>query len=177
MRATVNIEFGSEEIESFATSVIVKSVAGSLCEIAGDPASLQVLLAGLQQGIGTVLNHAASSMHVHGPPRWRPGPYAQTGPVPSPGPMPYGYGPGPTGQGPSNVRPIAEPATVEHCFVIDETRQNESSWGCCRCATSNGLHRTLCRQCGHQRCGAVVTPAPERQPSPQVPPGPEEYAP
>lgn len=169
MRATVNIEFGSEEIESFATSVIVKSVAGSLGEIAGDPASLQVLLAGIQQGIGMVLSSATAAMHQHGPPRARgyppgyvpPGPYGQAGPIPS------------TGPAGTNVRPIAEPATVEHCFSVDETRQNEAGWGCCRCATLNGLHRSLCRQCGHNRCGAVVTPAPGREPPPALPVDPE----
>jgi hypothetical protein len=174
MRATVNLEFGSEEIESFMTGVIVKSVAGSLGEIAGDPMALQGLLAGMQQAIGMVLNHAAVSMHHHGPPRARPGgpyPMGYGAPMGPPSAYPVGTtGPGP--QGPSNVRPIAEPATVEHCFVIDETNQNEVSWGCCRCAIPNGLHRTHCRRCNHQRCGAVVTPSPEQQPLPQMPEGP-----
>lgn len=177
MRATVNFEFGSEEIEGFVTSVLVKSVAGTLGEIAGDPVAVQGVLAGMQQTIGMVLNHAAVSMHQHGPPRARPVGYA--GPPPGYGappgangpPGPYGGPMGPSPQG-TNVRPISEPATVEHCFAIDETRQNEAAWGCCRCATANGLHRASCRQCGHHRCGGVVTPAPDRQPPPQVPEGP-----
>jgi len=172
MRATVNIEFGSEEIEGFATSVIVKSVAGSLGEIVDNPASLQVLLAGLQQGIATVLSHATMAHH-HGPPRARPVGYPPPGPF---GPTPQGYGPPPGANGPGdpgNVRPIHEPATVEHCFPIDETRQNEAGWGCCRCAILNGLSRTLCRQCGHQRCGGVVTPSPDRQPPQALPVEPE----
>lgn len=78
--------------------------------------------------------------------------------------MPYGSA-GPVPQDPRNVRPIAEPATLEYCFSIEETRQNEAGWGCCHCAIINGLHRTGCRQCGHQRCGAVVTPPPP----PEVP--------
>lgn len=161
MRATVNIEFGSEEIESFATSVIVKSVAGSLGEIAGNPESLQVLLAGLQQGIGMMLSHATASMHQHESPRARPADYGPFGPPPGHG---YGYGPPPGANGPGgpgNVRPISEPATVEHCFAIDETRQTESGIGCCKCATYNSIQRTKCRHCGHDLCHVfIVTPPP-----------------
>ena len=170
MRATVNIEFGSDEIEGFVTNVIVKSAAGVLGDIAGDPAAVQGVLAGMQQMIGMVLHTA--TMHQHGPPRGRvgypmgyPPPYAQTGPVPSTGPVPGPHG---------NVRPITESPTVEHCFPIDETSQNEASWGCCRCAIPNGLSRTHCRRCGHLRCGPVVTPAPVGPPPQALPIDPEE---
>ena len=183
MRATVNFEFGSEEIESFATNVAVKAIAGTLGQIAGDPAAVQGVLVGMQQMIGMVLSHASTAMHRA--PRGRvgvpmdsyggpmgPGPYGPMGPMqqqPHVGSVPYPYQQGVAGPGPQVLRPD-ESATVDRCFPIEATRNIEAGWACHGCATFNGSQRTVCRYCGHTRCdvpGPVVTPPPE--PAPEVP--------
>lgn len=93
-----------------------------------------------------------------------PGPYGAHGP----GPGPY-YGPPGGPPGPNNVRPIQpEPAQVEHCFHIEANQQQEEGVVCCHCATVNGVYRKTCRRCGHEFCGAIVTPAPRGPTPPQV---------
>lgn len=180
MRATVKFEFGSEEIESFVTNVVVKSVAGTLGEIAEDPMQMQALLAGLQQGIGAVLSRATMVMR-QGPPRGRayvgapygapmgapgapPGPYGPAGPTPPAGP----YG---APQDPGNVRPIRDAAQVlDRCFAIEASRNTEAGWACHGCATFNGSQRTVCRYCGHTRCDPVITPPPAPTATPEETP-------
>ncbi len=86
-------------------------------------------------------------------------------------PGPFGPPPG-AGYGPPGARVVVPMSgsgvEVKECFPIEETRQNEAGWGCCRCATSNSAQRSECRTCGHKRCGAVVTPTPKSTPA-QVP--------
>jgi hypothetical protein len=72
----------------------------------------------------------------------------------------------------ARVAPIGGSSpVVTSCFPIEETKHLEAGWGCCRCATYNGLQRGLCRTCGHPRCTAngsrdvgpppsIVTPPP-----------------
>ena len=168
MRATINFEFDSSELETFATSVFVKGIAGAVGRISEDPMAIQGVLAGMQQTIGMVLNGVVQQRR--GPPMGR----VYTGPPPGygpmgPGPMPYGS-PGPVQQDPSNVHPIREPASVERCFPIEATRNIEAGWGCHGCATFNGSQRTVCRYCGHQRCDSTINPPPPQQQPPQVQP-------
>jgi hypothetical protein len=161
MKANVNFEFASEEIEKFATGVLTRALVGAIGSVG--PNEMQVLLGGLQAGMGLVLSHAQA--------------VAQGRPPPPPPPWARGPG-GPHGAAPAiphdapqqgNVRPIrGESAVTEHCFRIEGTRQLEEGWGCCGCSTYNGAQRTHCRHCGHARCGAVITPAPAAGTPPQV---------
>jgi hypothetical protein len=130
------------------------------------------MLGVVHQGIGIGVNLASHAMGQRPPPWMRgqgpmpPGPYGASPPMP-PGAYPY---PTTGPAGPSNVRPIREPMTVDHCFPIEGTRNNEPGWACCECATYNGVQRPQCRNCGHARCGgATVTPAPAQPPPPQMP--------
>ncbi len=94
------------------------------------------------------------------------------------GPGPYHVPPAAGGPPvPNNVRPIqGEPAQVEHCFHIEANQQQEEGVVCCHCAAVNGVYRKACRRCAHQFCGAIVTPAPQGPPPPQVsPPPPPGY--
>jgi hypothetical protein len=175
MKASVNFEFGSEEIERFVAGAVTRGIWRALDGIG--PNEMQVMLAGLHTGMGIVMSHAQQAMlgrpHTHGPPPpWARGPfgpppgqpYGATGPIPSTGQGPYAT--------PDNVRPIRESAVTEHCFRIEATRHLEEGWGCCGCSTYNGLQRTTCRHCGHTRCGALITPAPVGGPAPRVAPAP-----
>ena len=171
MKATVNFEFSSEELEGLASRVLSGAILGAFGN--ADPAQLQAMLAVVHQGVGIGVNLASHAMGQRPPPWMRsqgpmpPGPYGASPPVP-PGGYPYPTT-GPVG-GPSNVRPIREPMTVDRCFPIEGTRNIEPGWGCCECATYNGLQRAQCRNCGHARCGgATVTPAPAQPPPPQMP--------
>lgn len=160
MRATVNFEFSSEEIESFASRVIVSALG----DVATDPQQMQILFAGLHRGIEMVLSQAAMPPWVRGGGGIPQGSQAQTRPIPQ------GYGPMPSARPvPGNVYPIQEPVAVDKCFPIEATRNVEAGWGCHSCATFNGSQRTVCRYCGHTRCDAVFTPAPEPSSPPQVP--------
>jgi ribosomal protein L40E len=70
--------------------------------------------------------------------------------------------PGPTAEAPSSV-------PIERCVHIEATLHNEESWMCCRCSAMNGVHRTMCRSCTHERCDDVVPPSPSpRQSDPSV---------
>lgn len=177
MKATVNFEFGSEEIEGFVKRALTDGILDAIGQM--EPQHVQMMLSGIQTGIGMVLGqvneirirrgHAPRGFGGPGMPQ---GPYAASAPYPSgaaapaPGPGPYVYVPGQ----PNNVRPIRSQAEVAECFPIEPTRSNEEGWGCCRCASFNSSMRPVCRSCGHARCGATVTPAPAQPAPPQVPP-------
>jgi len=169
MKANVNVEFASEEIERFAVNVLVRAFADAFGSIG--PNEMQVLMSGVNTGIGMVLSQAQAAMHGRPPPARGPG----GGPFGPPNPFGPPFGPPTTGPyappQPDNVRPIrGESPVTEHCFRIEATRAYEEGWGCCGCSTYNGVQRTHCRHCGHARCGAVVTPAPATGRAPQVSP-------
>jgi len=171
MRATVNFEFDTKELESFASTALSRSIVRAFGS--ADPAQLQGLLTSLHQGIGAVLGQAAAVRQHHGPPPpWArayaapaPGPIGTHGPYAGPYAGPAYPGPmgGPPQQEPGNVRPIRQPAAVERCFTIDGSRSIEPGWGCHLCATYNGEQRGVCRSCGHTRCDPIVTPPPDQQ--------------
>lgn len=190
MKSNVNLEFTDTELVQFVEDQarrVVFSFLGGLFHHLNyhlDPAILSAVKEAVKSGVQIGVQAKPGTRGPFGPP---PGSGYGYGPPPGytavqRGPMPPSGPVGPAqpqfdiqsllqglqsilaqgGQVPQqdNVRPIAEPTTVEHCFAIEETRQNEAGWACCRCAASNGLGRTRCRACGHQRCGAVITPPP-----------------
>jgi hypothetical protein len=160
MRATVNVEFTSEELAEFVEDQgrrLVVDFLGSLFHHLNhhlDPQTVEVLKAAVAQGVqmATSMGRSGGGHRVPGGP-----------PPPAPGSGPVGLSPGYGYAGPA---PTRESPVVENCFRIEATRQLEEGWGCCRCSTYNGLQREHCRHCGHPRCGPVVTPAPEH---PEVP--------
>jgi|GEM_PF-1995779 len=176
MKANVNVEFASEEIEGFVKRALTNGILDALGGM--EPQHVQMMLGGIQTGIGMVLSQAQAAMHGRPPQpvRGSGGPFGPPNPFGSPfgPPQPYaatGAPPGPYAPPQSdNVRPIQrESAVTERCFRIEATRHLEEGWGCCGCSTYNGVQRTHCRHCGHPRCGAVITPAPAAGPAPQVP--------
>jgi len=175
MKAAINLEFGSEELQDILTNMAVKGIVRTLDATFGndDPTNRQAILALFQQALGQVMSQMPS-VGVRRGPAAPPGPFG--GPVPGYGPMPQPfvgapYGAPPAQQyvhpsqqaaAPDNVRPFRSTgAVVEKCFPIEGTRLTEPGYACCRCATFNGVQRTRCRHCGHPRCDVVVTPPPQ----------------
>lgn len=175
MKATINIEYGSEELEKFLSNMVGRQLSRYVGGFS--PEQLQMFLAGVRQAIdmfvgqvgqqpqrGRVPRYGAPPQGPFGgsfvpPPGFRPGMYESWGPpYPPPGRGPF------TGRvegDPDNVQPIhGEPPHVERCFPVDATRQNEGGIGCCQCATYNGAQRTNCRNCGHKLC-VIATPPPQ----------------
>jgi len=195
MKLAVNVELSDEEIRSLAADVARRGIVFA-AEYVDETLSRvftpeSAFTQGFFMAVGPVVEQFLQMMkrqQQNGPggggpgpggpglgaPRGRqpPGARQPAGPFGGPfGPPPgYGYtGPAPaSGPGPSVV-PFPSGAVLEHCMSIEETRQNEASWVCHKCAAVNGMQRTQCRSCEHTRCGAVVTPAPTHEPPPQVP--------
>jgi len=164
MKATVNFEFASDELEEMLASVLTKVVTKTIGSV--DPTQMQSVIAGvtsaLQQGLlGSVTGHR----HTHVPmPRVQsqPGFGFAGSPRPPPGYAP----PAPV---PDNVRSIRTPEIIEHCFMIEEARNLEAGWGCCRCGTYNATQRAACRHCGHACCVPIAPPRPSPPESPKEP--------
>ena len=165
MKATINVEFGSEELEKFALSL-----AGRLFAKLGgtiNPTDIPTFFALMQQGMDLALGHFWVPTRV----RRAPGPGLRPNGAPPPG-GPFG---GPVGSqdapwpppGMAVAQPIhGESSHVERCFAIEANRNTEAGVGCCQCATNNALTRTNCRRCGHKLC-VILTP-----PSAEEPEGP-----
>lgn len=49
--------------------------------------------------------------------------------------------------------------SLEKCLRIEPSTSIEEGWGCCRCLAYNGVQRSACRICGHERCDVIVPPA------------------
>jgi hypothetical protein len=186
MRAVINFEFASEELETFLSNAVVRSVSKMFGDIPPDQwRELQrVLQYMFQQGMTVAMGMGGPGRqrpHHHNgplgappgyPPPGYPSPFPyggppfggpQPGPIPSSSPPPYGdYGPQPMQD---NVRPIREPAHVERCFAIESTRHLEAGIGCCKCATYNRIERTHCRHCGHKFCVIATPPGPPQPPA------------
>lgn len=140
MRATVNVEFTSEEltrfVEQWANKAIVTALSSALGSVSRSvsPSMLNTLRDAFVQaavGLGAV-------------PRGAPD---------SPPPAPP-VGPGADGEVP-----------WVHCIPV-ESPHVEPGWGCHLCRTYNGLQRSECRNCGHTRCAPS---APPRDPIPASP--------
>jgi len=69
-------------------------------------------------------------------------------PSPIPGPVPM-----------SVAEPVARPK-LDKCMRLDEVAFADEAWVCCKCNTTNGVHRSVCRGCDHERCDVVVPPPP-----------------
>lgn len=120
---------------------------------------------------------------VASPPPWGPEPpppYQQPfvgGPIPySPGPMPprYPAGPGvpPPFQGPGAPpsfdpdgiadeilnRGAKAPDDLKRCVPIEANQYQDEGWHCHACGFVNGVQRSVCRHCQHERCDDIVTP-------------------
>lgn len=146
MKATVNVEFGSEELEKFVLDVGVRLLK-RLLESVG-PGDTQNMLSMFQHGIEVALQAGLHPNH-RGPSPGFGGPLPRVGP----------FGPQGRAGDPNNVQPIRETGHVDRCFAIEATRSNEGGVGCCSCATFNGVQRVHCRNCGHKLC-VIATPPP-----------------
>lgn len=163
MKANVSIEFTDEELKDFGWGLVTRGLAhigNSIDKMPSDPQFVGMLQGMLNQFLNMGKPHGARGAPPHayaGPPPW--GPYA----VPPGAGFVPGYGPQPPPQ--ARVVPINPEIVHEKCFAIDETRQLEAGWGCCQCATYNGLARDACRHCKHARChhGPIITPPPQNQ--------------
>jgi len=210
MKFSVQADFSDEEIRTLAADAARRGIVWGVQYIGqhvGD--SVENLFEGISpqaaSQIANILQQvmAAQAARPQAGPRSpnpadtrRPWPavqfYASQPQQPPPGygglGVPPWYGAPPPGPGARVVPMAGGGAEIKECFYIEETPRNEACWGCCHCASPNGLQRSACRTCGHPRCGAVVTPAvapplqvpgatgvsyPPHGPPPFVPPTPE----
>ena len=147
MKANVQIEFTDEEVERYIAKLVFKgftSLEASLGSVFNDPQAVSVLQ--------TVFGQLTRTQVPQPQGGWYPPPWARSTAAPA-------------GVGASVTRMPNTNSVVDKCFAIEETRHMEAGWGCCRCATYNGVSRAACRYCGHERCGVIVTPPPSPQPN------------
>jgi hypothetical protein len=181
VKATINLEYSSEELEKFLSNAGVAMLVKFFKSIKLDPSQVPAYIDYFKQGFEQAMAGGGFRMphaHHHGPPGYPPPPHHH-GPPGYP-PPPPGYMPRPVGsssfadflaaqryakreaapEDPNNVQPIhGEPPHVDRCFPVEATRQNEAGIACCQCATANGTQRTHCRNCGHKLC-VIATPPP-----------------
>ncbi len=52
------------------------------------------------------------------------------------------------------------PGELKRCMPVEANPYQEEGWMCHECSTYNGMQRSVCRQCDHERCDDVVPPPP-----------------
>ncbi|HTQ47927.1 MAG TPA: hypothetical protein VMI75_34455 [Polyangiaceae bacterium] len=167
MKFNVNVEMSDEEIRSLAADAVRRAIIYGVGYVTD---SMGEAFASLPPQVGPqlvdIFTQVFRSGQQHGQgQRPRPGIVGTTSFAPGYGPPnPYGAAP----QGTRVVPMGGRGPMVERCFAIEESRSMEAGWGCCNCATYNGMQRTKCRACGHGNCMIQVTaePVPERGPTP-----------
>jgi hypothetical protein len=164
VKATINVEFGSEELQKFVLDVGVKAFTKGfgMLDASIPPAQQAAMFQKLFQWFETTLTQESHAHHAY---RGRP---RSNGVPPQPSTGPFGS-PVPQAWPPPEPQPIhGEPPHVDRCFAIEANRNTEAGIGCCQCATNNALTRTNCRRCGHKLC-VVVTPPPAQGPVTESP--------
>lgn len=164
MRTAINVEFTSEElrehVEDIGRRLILSAIHEAVRHInALEGPALGALLQELQMGASMAAQEVASR-------RARQGPF-MPGPTP---PDPFGdmfrrpSEPRQNGPFQNQRRDPKEEAPGEPvlraCFRIEANQQIEEGWCCHVCAGYNGVHRAVCRNCGHERCDVIITPPP-----------------
>jgi hypothetical protein len=110
------------------------------------------------------------------PPPWGPGPpppYQQPF-VGGAGPVPYTPPHMHPGMHPPHAQPgvppngIAEeilkesrragPHEAKRCIPVEANRYQDDGWLCHECGVFNGVQRSVCRHCQHERCDDIVAP-------------------
>lgn len=161
MKATINIEYGSEELEKFVSNTGVMLLKKMLGSFKIDPNDAPYYIDMIKQGFLLAMDGPVQKRRSNGVP---PQPFGGGPFAPPPG---YTEVPPPWARGTvgDKVQPIRDPGHVERCFPIEATRNIEAGIGCCTCATYNGTQRTHCRNCGHKLC-VIATPPQGEEPSP-----------
>lgn len=157
MKATINVEFGSEELERFASNAGVKMLTKLFGSIKLDPNEAPMYFDLFKQSFLTAVD-GVQSQHAH---RHRQPNGASPQPFGGPFGPPAGYPGGP----PPGMRPDYEYEPESRCLSIESSRDNEAGIHCCQCHTYNGLQRVNCRNCGHKLC-VIETPPPKDDDSP-----------
>lgn len=160
MKATINLEYGSEELEKFLANAGVTLLKRLLGSIKIDPNDVPYYADMFKQGFLVAMDGMAQKQqHAH---------HHHRGPNGVPHPRePFG-GPLPPPQGvPSQdweirrqqLEEILRQQLHDRCFPVESSRHIEGGIGCCQCRTYNGAQRVNCRNCGHKLC-VIATPTP-----------------
>jgi len=135
MRATINVEFTDEELRNYLEDAGRRWAVNTVHQVIKG-------LSTLKFDPNTMTEFARSIAGAFG----SKGPQAD---------------PGPTAGAPTHG---FKDVGVPPCARVEQNVDNDEEWGCHVCGVINGLHRSACRRCGHERCDVVAPPPPPPPP-------------
>ncbi len=149
-RASINLEFEDGELRKFVEDGLRRWTLNTIHDLLKhlrDPYLSQLIQQALHMGMaaGTRVGRRRPPQYEEGsPPHQRPdGDGWVQGRSPSPGP----------GMVEEILRgPPGAAGRAKRCMPVEANLYQEEGWGCHECSTYNGVQRSVCRQCGHERC-------------------------
>lgn len=163
-RASINVEFEDGDLRKFAEDMLRRWTLNTIHDLLKhirDPHLSHLIKQAIQMGM------SAGYDFKRGPDRR---PHQRPADAP-PGPPPWGPGEvhdmGMVGEilrretsGAGRMPP--QEGKLTRCMPIEANPYQEEGWMCHGCSTYNGVQRSVCRQCDHERCDDVVpsTPSP-----------------
>ena len=155
-RASINLEFEDGELRKFVEDGLRRWTLNTIHDLLKhlrDPYLSQFIREALSRGmdIGTrVGRRSESSPHEEDPPpHQRPdGDSWAQGRSPFPGP----------GMVAEILRGSPGAPGLKRCMPVEANTYQEEGWGCHKCSIYNGVHRSVCRGCAHERCDVVQPP-------------------
>lgn len=183
MKGSVNLEFRDEDLRRFAEDVMRRGalhVIGELFkQVINDPRlshlAREAFRGGVEigrEGRGGPSTDPSDFPMPPGMRRRRQVPFQYPNDVPfggpppprphGPPPYPYAWMPGvgvpppPRPAAPQEVPPPSAPHKPERCMHVEANSYQEEGWICHECQIYNGMQRSECRQCHHERCDDIV---------------------
>ncbi len=162
-RASINLEFEDGELRKFVEDGLRRWTLNTIHDVLKhirDPNAAQLITQLFQTAIAAGASAGAKGRGFEQgpPPHQRP-----DGDGRVQGRSPF--------SGPGLVEEIlrGSPGAPElkRCMPVEANTYQEEGWGCHKCSIYNGVHRSVCRGCAHERCD-VVQPPPD---DPGVPSG------
>ena len=169
MKGSINLDFKDEDLRKFVADAArrwtLNTIQDVIRHVLNDPSVSQVFM----EGVRTVIagyRSASSGSYTQNDVRQRRASQHQRGAGFDVGEFFSGW---PPHQRPNETSPPPPPGDVrqgdklKRCMPVEANLYQEEGWGCHECSTYNSVHRSVCRQCGHERCddAAPSPPSPE----------------